>query len=220
MNATTIPQRTRIKICGIRDLDMAMATAEAGADAIGFVFARQSPRFILPGAAADIRDRVPPFLNAVAVFADLDEQCADVGNWLCGWNQIHGPATEEQLSRFVEENQIGSPIRAIPFDIDEIRRWNTCPTVAALLIEGAGSGKGEAFDHGRLAVVMPELSKPVILAGGLTPDNVGDAIRVVRPYAVDVSSGVESARGVKNAALIREFCAAVREADAARARES
>jgi phosphoribosylanthranilate isomerase len=214
VNATTTTRRTRIKICGIRDLDMAMAAAEAGADAIGFVFARQSPRFILPDAAADIRDRLPPFLDVVAVFADI----AAVGNWLCQWIQIHGPATEEQFSRFVEENHMGSPIRAIPFDVDEVRRWNACSTVAAVLIEGKRSGQGKAFNHAQLAAVMPELSKPVILAGGLTPDNVGDAIRIVMPYAVDVSSGVESARGKKDAGMIRAFCQAVRDADAAAAR--
>ena len=94
-----------------------------------------------------------------------------------------------------------------------MRCWNACADVDALLVDGPDPGSGQAFDHDELAALMPELTKPLILAGGLTPENVGEAIRRVRPYAVDVSSGVESAPGIKDPAKIAAFCAAVRAAD-------
>src|SRR5262249_34025896 len=108
-------------------------------------------------------------------------------------------------------------IKGMRFDPVQIRRWDQIPHVNALLIDGPAGGGGEGFDHKPLADLMRTISKPVILAGGLTAATVGEAIRTVQPYGVDVSSGVESSRGVKDATMIREFCAAVREADNASA---
>ena len=122
--------------------------------------------------------------------------------------QLHGRETEEVVARAPRP-----VIRGFGFDAEEVRRWEACPHVAALLIDGPAAGSGAAFDHHALAALRTELRKPVILAGGLTPENVADAIRVVRPDAVDVSSGVESSPGVKDPERIRAFCAAVRAAE-------
>ena len=89
--------------------------------------------------------------------------------------------------------------------------WNDCRDVNILLVDGSAGGHGEAFRHEQLTALMPQITKPVMLAGGLTPDNVADAIRTVRPFAVDVSTGVETAPGIKDEELIRRFCRAVRE---------
>ena len=125
--------------------------------------------------------------------------------------QLHGNEEEHQLRRVAQTKRI---VKGFRFDPDQVRRWDDCEFVDALLVDGSPGGRGETFRHEELAEVLPHLRKPIILAGGLTPGNVGDAILAVRPFAVDVSSGVESARGVKEPKLIGEFCEAVREADA------
>ena len=104
-------------------------------------------------------------------------------------------------------------IKGFHFDPDELMRWNDCPHIDILLVDGSAGGLGEGFDHEALAALMPKITKPVIVAGGLRSDNVAQAIRAVRPFAVDVSSGVESAPGVKDPELVRQFCAAVAAVD-------
>lgn len=202
-------RRTRIKICGITSPDMALVAAEAGADAIGLMFAPGSPRSVLPGVAQQIAKAIPPLVSAVGVFKNPSDP--DLQNWRGQWVQLHGDEEESQIARVSANRRI---IKAIRFDRAQVHRWDRNPNVAAVLIDGSAGGEGKAFDHARLAEMMAELKAPVILAGGLTPDNVGAAIRAVRPYAVDVSSGVESSKGVKDAARIRAFCAAVRDTDA------
>jgi len=206
--------RTRIKICGIRDEDAALAAADAGADAIGFVFARGSPRTIDPERAFEIQAILPPFVSTVGVFVnasvdafcDIEETCPST------LAQLHGSEDEPTV-------RACGPgiIRGIRFDpaaiAADLARWNAIDEVDALLIDGSSGGAGAAFDWAALSPHLAHLSKPVILAGGLTPENVGDAIRAVRPYAVDVSSGVERERGLKDPALISAFCEAVRKAD-------
>jgi phosphoribosylanthranilate isomerase len=208
MNDIAGRRRTRIKICGITSVDMALAAADAGADAIGLVFVPQSPRYVLPGTAQRISKALPPLISAVGVFVNPSDP--DLHNWRGSWVQMHGQESEQQLARVAVSRRI---IKGMRFNAAEIRRWQKCPHVSGLLIDGSEGGLGEGFRHHDLAAMMANLSTPVILAGGLTPQNVGQAIREVRPFGVDVSSGVETSRGVKNAALIREFCAAVREAD-------
>ncbi len=203
------PSRTRIKICGITTPDMAAFAADAGADAIGIVYAPGSPRQVLPGLAAQIARALPPMVSAVGVFRNPTDP--EVMNWRGEWVQLHGSETETQASRLVMQHR--KVIKGIAFDAPTIMRWDHCPHIAALLIDSAAPGSGKAFDHAALAMLMPALKTPVILAGGLTPDNVGEAIHAIRPFGVDVSSGVESSKGVKDAGLIRAFCEAVRAAD-------
>lgn len=202
--------KTRIKICGVTTMGIAEAAAEAGADAIGLVFAPDSPRTIFPGAAYRLVGALPPFMIAVGVFQDPPDP--ELKAWPGPWVQLHGNEDEHQIRRVAQTKKI---IRGFPFDEEEVRRWDACTFVSALLIDGPGGGGGRAFRHEELAELMPHLHKPVILAGGLTPDTVGDAIRTVQPFAVDVSSGVESSRGKKSPRLIHEFCDSVREADTA-----
>lgn len=202
--------RTRIKICGITSIDMAQAAVQAGADAIGLVFVKGSPRYVLPHAAQTIARSLPPLMNAVGVF--LNPSDPDLANWRGQWVQMHGQEEEWQLARVANNRRI---IKGLRFERSQVYRWEKCPHVSALLIDGSAGGQGEAFNHQELAEMMPSIATPVILAGGLSPETVGDAIRIVRPFGVDVSSGVESSKGVKDASLIREFCAAVREADRA-----
>lgn len=207
--------RTRIKICGIRDEESAFAAADAGADAIGLVFYRQSPRFIEPEEAWQLVGMMPPFMSSVGLFVNADlerfmnteEQCPT------DMSQLHGQESED-LVRQCGPNVIKA-VRFDPATIDaELARWERIDEVDAVLVDGSAGGQGTSFDWSKLAEARERLSKPLILAGGLNPENVGEAIRIVRPYAVDVSSGVESAPGVKDPELIEAFCRAVRRADA------
>ena len=206
--------RTRIKICGIRTPDIARAAIDAGADAIGFVFVRSSPRYIEPEAAAEIMWGLPPMITTVGVFvnasvdafSDIEEACPT------HYAQLHGNEDEPTV------RDCGPAIKAIRYDPATIRRelerWAAFDEVDAIMVDGQIGGSGETFDWAGLAAAMQGIQTPIILAGGLTPANVGEAIRIVRPFAVDVSSGVERERGQKDPALIEAFCEAVRRADA------
>lgn len=208
--------RTRIKVCGIRDLDAALAAAEAGADVVGFVFVRGTPRYVPPDEAFEIMSCLPPMVGSVAVlrdasldeFLEIEQQCPTA------WTQLHGNEPES----LVRDCGPGV-IRAVRFRAEaverDLRRWDAVEEVDAILVDGSAGGAGEAFDWHALAPLIRAVSKPIIIAGGLTPENVGEAIGACRPYAVDVSSGVESSPGVKDHAKIAAFCEAVRRADAA-----
>jgi phosphoribosylanthranilate isomerase len=206
--------RTRIKICGIRAEEAALAAIEAGADAVGFVFVRSSPRYIEPEDAYAIMAGLSPLVSTVGVFmnqsldafCDVEEVCPTT------YSQLHG-AENEQLVRSCGPGVIKA-VRFDPATIgEELARWDGVDEVDAIMVDGPSAGSGEAFDWSLLASQCARLTKPLFLAGGLTPENVGDAIRAVRPYAVDVSSGVERERGVKDPELIDAFCEAVRRAD-------
>lgn len=206
--------RTRIKICGIRDLEVARAAVESGADALGFMFVKSSPRFIVPESAWEILSSLPPMVSTVGVFADAPvDQFCDVEE-ICPTNyvQLHGQEPESVVRRCGP-----SVIKGLKFDAttieDELRRWEQVEEVEAVLIDGSAGGEGTAFDWAQLAPLADRAEVPLIVAGGLTPQNVGDAIRAIRPFAVDVSSGVEREKGIKDADLIEAFCDAVREAD-------
>lgn len=206
--------RTRIKICGVKSLEVARAAIDAGADAVGFMFVRSSVRFVEPEEADAIMRALPPLVTTVGVFANapLDLFC-DIEE-VCPTNlvQLHG--TEDEA--LVKQCGPGL-IRAIKFDAAtigrELARWDAIEEVSAIMVDGSVGGQGQAFDWAGLAAVASGVSKPIFLAGGLTPENVAGAIRAVRPYAVDVSSGVERERGVKDPALIEAFCRAVQGAD-------
>jgi phosphoribosylanthranilate isomerase len=205
--------RTRIKFCGITREHDARAAAELGADAIGLVFAARSPRRVGVAQAAALAAAVPPFVARVALF--LDAPPADVRAVLDAVPidvlQFHGREDEAYCRSF------GRPyIKAVPMgdalDVDAYLREHAA-AIAFLLDSHSGGGQGgsgHAFDWSR---VPARAARPIVLAGGLRPETVGAAVRRVRPYAVDVSSGIESAPGVKDYARMRAFAAAVRAAD-------
>ncbi|MBL0140595.1 MAG: phosphoribosylanthranilate isomerase [Betaproteobacteria bacterium] len=209
-----IAHRTRIKICGIRDPAMARAAAQAGADAIGLVFHAASPRAVDPAEARAIVDAVPPFVTPVGLFVNRDEQAVrDVlARVPLGMLQFHGDEPPAYCDQF------GLPwIRALRVGpgVDLIECEGRFSRAAALLLDadvaGQFGGTGVAFDW---SLVPAALARRVVLSGGLDAASVGRAICAVRPWAVDVSSGVETSRGVKDAARIEEFVRSVRDADA------
>lgn len=204
------PPRTRIKICGIRDVETALAAAEAGADAIGLVAVPSSPRFVEFESARRIAGALPPFVAAVLVTADADAEML-LAEWPHDWIQLHG--AETAIDPLFGGRRI---IRGVPLALGEaeILRWDRDPGVAALLLDAPRPGSGEPIDLDGLRALRDRVRSPLIVAGGLEPSSVAAVVRAVRPWAVDVSSGVERSRGVKDVGLIREFCAAVRDAEA------
>lgn len=205
--------RTRVKVCGIRTEDALFAAADEGADAVGFMFVKDSPRYIEPEAAADLLGLLPTFVSSVAVYADPDPDAFAEAEQTCPatYTQLHG-AEDVRLVRACGPDVI----KAVRFDpatiAQEMARWGEVDEVSAILVDGSAGGLGVAFDWTLLAPHIDACPKPVILAGGLMPDNVAAAIRACRPWGVDVSSGVERERGVKDAGLIAAFCEAVRRA--------
>lgn len=208
--------RTRIKICGIRDVEAARAAVESGADALGFVFVKTSPRYIVPESAWEIVSVLPPLVSTVGVFADapVDQFCDVEETCPTNFVQLHGRENESLVKRCGP-----NVIKGLKYDAatiaDELKRWEALEEVEAVLVDGSDGGQGTGFDWPALAPLADACAVPIILAGGLTPENVGAAIRAVRPFAVDVSSGVEREKGVKDPDLIEAFCEAVREADRA-----
>jgi len=204
--------RTRVKICGITRTVDARAAAEAGADAIGLVFYPPSPRYLSVERAVEIRDALPPFLQTVALFVNADAaQVAQViGRVHPAMLQFHGDETPQFCAQF------GLPFvkacRVRP-GIDALEYLRPYSRASAWLLDSfvpEYGGVGESFDW---SLVPAERSRPLILSGGLERGNVARAIRTVRPWGVDVSSGVESAKGIKDAAKMAAFIAEVRHAD-------
>ncbi len=207
--------RTRLKICGVRDADTAHAAAEHGADAVGFVFVEKSPRYITPEDAWPIVQTLPPFVMSVGLFVNASVDDYADAEQLCptDFGQLHGSEAEKTVRACGP--RLIKAVRFNPKTIaNDLRYWSEIDEVDAVLVDGSDGGEGTALDWGALAEAQDACAKPLILAGGLTPENVGEAIAAVRPYAVDVSSGVESERGVKDHARIAAFGAAVRAADA------
>ena len=202
--------RTRIKICGITRPEDGLAAANAGADAIGLVFYEPSPRAVSIGQARAICDALPPLVSVVGLFVnpspDLVRQVlADIP---LAWLQFHG----DEDAGFCE--QFGRPyLKAIRVQDPETVALGFArfPRAGGVLVDaydpGRYGGTGQVFDWSWLPADRP---RPLLLAGGLTPDNVADAVRKVRPWAVDVSGGVESARGIKDPHKIRQFVEGVR----------
>ncbi len=209
--------RTRIKICGIRDSEGALAAIDAGADALGFVFHEGSPRYIRPVEAYSLVRGLPPMIASVGLFVNAPIDTFEAISQVCptDYAQLHG-----QEDAALVEACGPRIIKAVRFDAAtigaDLERWAALDAVDAILVDGSSGGRGTAFDWSALDAAREAASdRPLILAGGLTPENVGEAILAARPYAVDVSSGVEhpDRPGVKDAARIRAFCAAVRSAD-------
>lgn len=205
--------RTRVKVCGITRTEDARAAAQAGADAIGLVFYPPSPRFLSVERARSIRDALPPFVQTVALFVNADAaQVAQViGRVHPAMLQFHGEETPAFCGQFglpyIKACRVGA-------GVDLLEYLRPFSAAAGWLLDAhveEYGGVGATFDW---ALVPERLERPLVLSGGLTPGNVGAAVRRIRPWAVDVSSGVESAKGIKDAARIASFIAEVRNADA------
>lgn len=204
---------TRVKICGITNLADALAAVEAGADALGFNFHEKSPRHVSLEAAADISRQLPPFVMRVGVFVNPSEELVSSALASAGLTllQFHGDETPEFCARFGLMSMKAFRIR----DAGSLKPIQHYPTDAYLLdacSPGARGGTGETFNWD-LAVEAQKLGKPIFLAGGLTPENVAAAVRKVRPFGVDVASGVESAPGKKDPPKVRAFIQAVRQCE-------
>ncbi len=197
--------RTRIKICGVTRPEDARNAAQAGADAIGLVFYAASPRAVSVPQARRIIAALPPFVTTVGLFVDAspDEIEAVLRAIPLGLVQFHGDELPEQCDRY------GVPyIKAVRMK-EHVILSNVAAayeTASGLLLDtyraGVPGGTGKTFDWSR---VPRNLGKPVIVAGGLTPENITEAVGQTKPYAVDVSGGVESAKGIKDATKMRAF---------------
>lgn len=204
--------RTRVKICGLTRAGDVRAAAEAGADAIGLVFYPPSPRFLQLEQARELRREVPAFVSAVALFVNpsLEEVERVLERVRPDALQFHGEETPEFCARFGVPWIKACRVRPGVDLLEYLRPFSGASAwLADAYVEGYG-GAGERFDWTQIPA---KLDRPLILSGGLTRDNVRQAIRGLRPWAVDVSSGVESAKGVKDAARIAAFIEEVRNAD-------
>ena len=216
-------RRTRIKICGLtREADVLHAV-QAGADAIGFVLYPPSPRAVTPERAGELARLLPPFVTPVLLFvnasaAEVQSGLRAVPNALL---QFHGDESPEDCQRharpYLRAARVPTGDGAHSFDL--LKYADTHRAAQAILldahVQGYGGG-GQTFDWTAFNWSHPQLnaSARLVLSGGLTPANVADGIRLVHPWAVDVSSGVEGAKGIKSPELIDRFIAAVRQADA------
>ncbi len=207
--------RTRIKICGLtREADVQAAVA-AGADAIGFVQWPGSARYVPPERAAQLARWLPPYVTPVLLFVNATPEQVQAATALVRQAQLqfHGDETPEQCVAAAAGRPYVRAARMAPgFDLlDFAHRFSSA---AALLLDAhveSYGGAGKVFDWSLLPKSVP---LPLVLSGGLHPANVIDGVLRVRPFAVDVSSGVESAKGIKDARLLHQFCQAVRQADA------
>lgn len=205
--------RTRIKICGITRPEDGLTAANLGADAIGLVFYPRSARYVDISLAQRIAQVLPPFIATVGLFVDAEaetvhEVLARIPLHLL---QFHGAEDPAYCASF------GQPfIKAVPMEdgadvTDYARRFRAA---AALLLDSHGGtrtgGSGHGFDW---TLIPSDIQKPIILAGGLNPDNVAQAVKRIRPFAVDVSSGVESAKGIKVPDLMQKFITGVESGD-------
>lgn len=206
--------RTRIKFCGITRLEDALKGVELGVDALGFVLAPGSPRFLTPQAAAAIRRQLPPLVTAVALLRDAasDSVWEAIDTLQPDLLQFHGAETPEFCASFGLPYIKAVAMRGAHHPLPQIAQ--DYASAAGLLLDGHApgemGGQGQTFDW----TTIGRLAKPVVLAGGLTPQNVAQAIRIARPYAVDVSSGIEAKPGIKDSGKMEAFARQVRGADA------
>jgi len=206
MSLDISPARTRIKICGLTNIEDAMLVSRCGVDSIGLVFHQESPRFVNPQVAAKIRQQIPAFVTVTALFMNEPEQfirqVIDIVKPDC--LQFHGSESAD----FCEKWELPY-IKAIPMgSIEDVSVYaQLYPAAQGFLMDsnvaGRQGGSGDTFDWSKIPSTF---QYPLILAGGLNPQNVAEAVSQVHPWAVDVSSGVEKSKAVKDADLIRQFC--------------
>jgi len=212
--------RTRIKICGLtREADL-QAAAQAGADAVGLVFYPRSKRFVATERAAQLSRAAPAWVTVTALFVNADPGCVReiIDAVQPHLLQFHGDETPQECERYgrpyMRAFRVGGPGLDSPQAL--ARACAPYAGAAAWLFDSHSpgyGGSGLAFDHTLLSAVA-EQGRPLVLSGGLGPDNVGAAVRALRPWGVDVSSGVEESPGIKSAARIQAFVQAVAGADA------
>ena len=215
--------RTRIKICGLTRVEDVQAAVAAGADAIGFVFYEKSPRYVTPAQAAALMAAVPPFVTCTGLFVNATpaEVAATVAQAPIGLIQLHGDESVAESSAIAAaaNRPYLRVFRVKPdtssadlLEYEQLCRA-TSPLFTSLLLDtyvDAYGGAGKGFDW---SLIPKDLAPRVVLSGGLSVHNATDAVRVVRPYAVDISSGVEAAKGIKDGRKIAAFIAAVRAGD-------
>lgn len=197
--------RTRVKICGITRPEDALEAILHGADAIGLVFYPQSPRYVTPLQAAEIVKKIPAFITVVGLF--VNAEASEISDILSAVHldllQFHGDETPMQCRQFSRPYMKAIRVKS---DTNLVQYAADYADAKALLLdafaEGVPGGTGQVFDWN---LIPSNLSVPVVLAGGLNVDNVTQAIQKVRPYAVDVSGGVEASKGIKDAAKIAAF---------------
>ena len=215
--------RTRIKICGLTRVEDVQAAVAAGADAIGFVFYPKSPRYVTPAQAAQLIAAVPPFVTCTGLFVNATAaEVADVVRTApVSLLQLHGDETVAESAAiaaasnrpFVRVFRVKPDTSATDLLEYERQCRAASPLFTSLLLDtyvDAYGGAGKGFDW---SLIPKELAPRVVLSGGLSVHNATDAVVAVRPYAVDISSGVEAAKGIKDARKIAEFIAAVRAGD-------
>ena len=197
----------RVKICGITRLEDALFAANAGADALGFVFYERSPRYVEVEKAAVLCNALPPFVTRVGLFVDASPDAIKgiLQTVSLDLLQFHGDETPDYCAQF------GKPyVKAVRVHAatDLLKYAADFATASGLLLDayvpGVPGGTGESFDW---KLIPENFPKPIVLSGGLTPENVSEAIRQTRPWAVDVSSGVESAKGIKDMHKVAQFIA-------------
>ena len=197
--------RTRVKICGITRIEDAKSAISSGCDALGFVFYERSPRAVSVKQAADIIAQLPPFVSTVALFVDATPEFVRNVIQKTGIDllQFHGHEKDQEC--VVYNRPFIKALRMRP-EVDLKAEVNAYPNARAILLDaytpGIPGGTGEQFDWSRIPL---ELSSQIILAGGLDATNVAQAISQVKPYAVDVSGGVEGSKGIKDAVKIQQF---------------
>lgn len=201
---------TKVKICGITNAADAQAAVAAGADALGFIFYEKSPRHVLVADAAAISHELAPFIMRVGVFVNAGAEFVLSAIRECGLTllQFHGDEPPEFCRQFGLMTMKAFRVHG-PETLDQIPRYSTDAYLLDAFSSTTLGGTGERFNWD-LAVEAQKFGKPIFLAGGLTAENVAGAIRQVRPFGVDVSSGVESAPGVKDHAKMKAFIAAAR----------
>ena len=195
----------KVKICGITNIRDARMAARLGADAIGFNFYHDSPRYVRPERAKAIAAALPPFIVTVGIFLDEDAEVVMELCRMCRLDaaQLHGGESPAQVDEVRGIRRIKAIRVAGPRDVERCRRYRVEAFLLDAYVPAVPGGTGSSFKW-ELARGAEQFG-PIILAGGLTPDNVEEAIRIARPYAVDVASGVESAPGAKDKDLTDEF---------------
>ena len=197
---------TRVKVCGITSREDALAACDAGADALGFNFAeaaKRRNRYVDPDAARAIISELPPFVTTVAVCVNAPLETVRQYLDFVDFVQLHGDESPEFCAalggRVIKAFRVGPE-----FDPSQMAAYNAAAYLLDAYVPGEPGGTGQTFDW-NTAVRAKALGRHIVLAGGLTPENVAEAVGAVRPYAVDVAGGVESAPGKKDYELIRRF---------------